>query len=464
MRLFVKDRGFYSKLLNIAIPVSLQSLVMFSVNVADTVMVGSLGEFSIAGVALGNQFTFLYMITCFGIAGGMGVLTAQFWGKRDSEAISAGLSIIIKISVSFGILFVAAAALFPERVMGLYSTEAEVISEGAAYLRYLSIGYLFMGLTTMIVSTLRSVAVVKLTLLTNCVALVFNIFFNWTLIFGHLGMPRLGVVGAALATTICRVVEFTIVAVFLFRIDHRIKYKLRMLLHWDGDIFRNYRKNGLPVIVSDIFLAVGGTMLTMVLGRMGAVVMSASAIANTIYQLTSIFLMGISSASGVITGNTVGEGEIEKVKSYGVTFISLATLVSLFAIVVIQIVKTFIFRNFYIGGEAFRMFNVAKETEVIADQLINTLCVLAVFMSLGNILTKGILRAGGDTRFLMIADILFLWVVSVPLGFFTGLVLKWPAYAVFFCLHIDEVIKTVWCLFRFGSWKWIRDVAIRNVS
>jgi putative MATE family efflux protein len=462
MRLFVKDRIFYSNLVNIAIPISLQGLVMFGVNVTDTVMVGSLGENSIAGVALANQFSFLYQITCFGIAGGMGVLTAQFWGKKDREAIGAGLSIIMKLAFAVGLLFLTAAAFFPFNIMSIYSTDAPVKVEGAAYLRLLALSYLFLGLTTMTASTLRTVGIVKLTLVTNCIALFLNVFLNWIFIFGNLGAPRMGTAGAALATTMCRTVEFIIVVIFMFRIDTRIRFRLRALFHWDKDIFRNYLKNGVPVIVSDIFLGVGGNMITVVLGRMGAAVMSSAAIANTINQLMMVFMMGVSNASGVITGNTIGAGEYEKVKEYGKTFLALTVLISLFSIVCIQLAKYLVFQEFKIGGTTVQAFNVEASTKELAGRLINTLSFIVVFITVSQILTKGILRAGGDTRFLMIADVLFLWVVSVPLGFVTGLYLKWPPHIVFFFLRIDEVIKSIWCLFRFFSWKWIRDVAVHG--
>jgi putative MATE family efflux protein len=462
MRLFVKDRSFYFRLVHIAIPISLQGLVMFGVNVTDTVMVGSLGENSIAGVALANQFSFLYQITCFGIAGGMGVLTAQFWGKKDREAIGAGLSIIMKLAFAVGLLFLTAAAFFPMNIMSIYSTDTPVKIQGAAYLRLLALSYLFLGLTTMTASTLRTVGVVKLTLVTNCIALFLNVFLNWIFIFGNLGAPHMGTAGAALATTICRSVEFIIVVVFIFRIDTRICFRLRALFHWDKDIFRNYLKNGVPVIVSDIFLGIGGNMITVVLGRMGAAVMSSAAIANTINQLMMVFMMGVSNASGVITGNTIGAGEYEKVKEYGKTFLALTVLISLFSIICIQLAKYMVFQEFRIGETTVQAFNVEDSTRELAGRLINTLSFITVFITISQILTKGILRAGGDTRFLMIADVLFLWIVSVPLGFVTGLYLKWPPHIVFFFLRIDEVSKSVWCLFRFFSWKWIRDVAVHG--
>ena len=462
MRLFVKDRSFYSKLLSIAVPTTLQSLITFTVNIADTVMVGSLGEYSIAGVALGNQFSFLYQITCFGIAGGMGVLTAQFWGKEDREAMGAGLSIILKIAFVVGLLFVITTAFFPLSIMTVYTTDPTVRAEGASYLRLLSLAYLFTGMTTMMSSILRTAGVVKLTLFTNCIALVVNISLNWILIFGRFGAPRMGVAGAALATTICRIVEFAIIAIFLLKIDDKIRFRLRMLLHWDKDIFRNYIKNGVPVIVSDILLAVGNNMTSIVLGRMGAVVTSATSIANTINQVTSVFLMGVANAAGIITGNTVGAGRYKEAKEYGKTFLALTVVVSIFAIGLILLIKGFIFKPFTIGGNVVKVFNVGEETENLAGQIIYTLAAMSVFMTLSNVLTKGILRSGGDTRFLMVADVIFLWLVSIPLGFLTGLYLKWAPYLVFFFLRIDEVIKSIWCLFRFNSGKWIRNVAVRG--
>ena len=462
MSIFVRDRSFYSKLLSIAVPASIQGLVSFAVNVTDTVMVGSLGEFSIAGVSLANQFSFLFIITSYGLSAGMGVLTAQFWGKGDRDAVCSGLSITLKISFVFSLTFAIVAGFFPSSIMSIYTNDANVIAEGAAYLSRLSVSFLFLGLTTMISIILRTTGIVKLTLLTNCIALVLNIFFNWMFIFGNLGAPRMGAAGAALATSICRFVEILIVLTFTFRIDKRVRFRFHMLLRWDRDIFRNYLKNGIPVLVSDILLAIGSNLTSVVLGRMGAVVTSAASIANTINQLTLVFLMGVSDSAGVITGNTVGEGKYKQAKEYGKTSLALAVAICIFTVCIILLIKGVIFRPFQIGDRVAKIFNVGEDTERIAGQLIYTLAALSIFSTLAFIQTKGILRAGGDTKFLMVADVLFLWLVSVPLGFLTGLYLKWAPVIVFFFLKSDDVLKCIWCLFRFKSGKWIKNVTIRS--
>ena len=462
MSILVKERRFYSTLVSLAVPISLQTLISFGVNVTDTVMVGGLGEYSIAGVALANQFSVIFQYICFGIAGGIGVLTAQFWGKGDREAVCDGLSIGLKIALIFCLLFVASAAFFPSSVMRVYTTEEPVIAEGALYLRWLAISYLFYGGTTMVANVLQTVGIVKLTLLTNLVSFVLNIFLNWMFIFGNLGAPRMGVAGAALATSICRLVGILIIVVFLFRIDKKVRFRLRMLLRWNKEIFRKYIKIGLPVLISDVLLGVGNNMTSVVLGRMGAVVTSASAIAVTINQLTYVFLNGVAIAAGVMTGNTIGEGKLERAKEYGKTLLVLSVAVCAFTACMILLIRGFIFKPFQIGGRAVKVFNVGSDTELIAGQLLYTLAALTVFWTLSFVLTKGILRAGGDTRFLMVADVLFLWLVSVPLGFLSGLYFKWAPFVVYFFLKSDEVIKTVWCLFRFSSGKWIRNVTVRN--
>ena len=462
MSIIVKERSFYSTLVSLAVPISLQTLISFGVNVTDTVMVGGLGEYSIAGVALANQFSLIFQYISLGIAGGIGVLTAQFWGKGDRDAVCAGLSIGIKIASIFCLLFAVAAAFFPTYVMRIYTTDADVIAEGVAYLRWLSISYLFMGFTTMIAAILQTVGIVKLTLLTNCVSFVLNVFLNWMFIFGNLGAPRMGVAGAALATTICRFVGILIIIVFLLKIDKKVRFRLHMLLRWDMDIFRNYLKNGLPVLISDVILGVGVNMAPVVLGRMGAVVTSAAAIAGTINQLTFVFLNGVAIAAGVITGNTIGEGKLEQAKEYGKTLLVLSVVVCAFTVSIILIVRGVIFKPFQIGDRTVRVFNVGSETEMIAGQLLYTLAALSIFWTLSFILTKGILRAGGDTRFLMVADVIFLWLVSVPLGFLSGLYLKWAPFIVFFFLRSDDVIKSIWCLFRFRSGKWVRSIAVRS--
>lgn len=450
MQVFVREKGFYKNLLSIAVPITLQGIVIFSVNLVDTIVMGRLGETAMAGVSLANQFCFLFMILNFGLAGGAGVLTGQFWGKGDRESIGKTLSIVYKLTAALAVLFFIGAHFFPERIMSLYTPDAPVIEQGARFLRVIAWSFVFQGISTISVFVLRTVGIVRLTLVTSTITLANNILMNWIFVFGNLGAPRMGTAGSALATSLSRILEFVIIAVFLLRIDKRIQLKLKTVLRNDRAIFADYFRNGMPVVVSDFILALGMNAIAAIMGRIGKDFVAAYAIAMVVWQFTTVFLMGTSGASAVIVGNTVGAKRYEDARKYGVTFLAFGAIFGVLSAAVI----------FGLKDLAVGIYNVAGATKDIARELMDALAILAAFSSIQSMLTKGVLRAGGDTRFLMLADVLFLWVVSIPLGFVAAFVFHWPPLPVLLCLKVDELIKAVWCSFRLFGKKWIRNVTV----
>jgi putative MATE family efflux protein len=450
MQLFVKDRDFYGRLLAIAVPITLQGLVNFGVNMVDTLVMGSLGEVALSAVSLANQFCFLFMILNFGLGGGASVLTGQFWGSGDRESIGKTLAIVYRITAVLAAVFFVAAEFFPERVMSLYTNDAAVIAEGSRFLKIIAWSFLLQGISTITAIVLRTVGIVKLTLVTSVVTLANNLAMNLIFVFGNLGAPRMGVAGSALATTVSRAHEFAVIIIFMFFIYKRIQLRLKTLLRMDRPILSDYLKNGLPVLVSDFILAIGMNALAAIMGRIGTEFVSANAIMNVVWQLTTILLMGTSGASSVIIGNTVGEGRYADAQKYGVTFLALSVAIGLFAGLIVFLVKDL----------AIGFYNVSPDTKSIARDLMCGVAILSTFSSVQMMLTKGVLRAGGDTRFLMFADVIFLWTVAVPLGYVAGLVLGLPPILVFLCLKIDEFIKAVWCSKRLLSGKWIRNVTL----
>lgn len=452
MQLFVKDRGFYKKLLAIAVPITLQGLVNFGVNMVDTLVLGSLGETTLSAVALANQFCFLFMILNFGLGGGASVLTGQFWGKGDRESIGKTLSIVYKITAALALLFFVVAQFFPEQVMSLYTPDRAVISDAAKFLRVVSWSFLLQGVSTITMIVLRTVGVVRLPLVTGVITLANNLLMNWIFVFGNLGMPAMGIAGSALATTISRVFEFAVIMSFMFFIDKKIQLKLKTLWSTDRVILVDYLKNGLPVLISDFVLALGMNTMAAIMGWISTDFVAANAIASVVWQFTTVFLMGTAGASSVIIGNTVGEKRYEDAQRYGITFLVLGALVGLLAGTLVFLLKDL--------AVQIPIFKVGDHVKKIAVDLMSAISVLSVFTSVSMMLTKGVLRAGGDTRFLMLADVLFLWVVSIPLGILGGLVLHLPAFLVFLCLKIDEVIKAIWCARRLLGGRWIRNVTI----
>ncbi len=446
----IRDKDFYRKILTIAIPITLQSLITFAINVMDTIMVGSLGEISLSAVSISGQVFFILTVLCFGISGGGAVLTSQFWGKKDRESISKTISIIIKLGAFFGVLIMILSLTIPSTLLGFYTNDTSVISEGVPYLRLASLVYPFFSILTVTAILFRTVGTIKISVMANCVAFILNVFFNWVFIFGKLGAPAMGLTGAAVGTIIARTVEFSILMVYLFCIDKKIKFTFKDLLSFDRGIFRKYLQSGVNVLISDAILVAGLTSLTMILGRLGPEMIAANSICSVVIQLSTILISGIGNSGLVIIGNTIGAGEKELALKQSKTFLFLSIVVGIIAALIIMLTKHF----------AVDFYNVTAETKEIAYGLMNGASFIILFQVPSTVLTKGILRGGGDTKFLVFADVTFLWVLSIPLGILAAFVFKFPPALIYICLKFDEIIKAIWCTIRMNGDKWIRDVTL----
>lgn len=446
-KFFVKDKRFYWLVLSIALPVAMQQVINLGVNLADQIMIGSFGETQISACSLANQFYFLYNILCLGISGGACVLTAQYWGANNVRRVKETTTLVLWLAVALSIIFAAISLICPSQIMRLYTSDLGIIEAGDRYLRIMAFVYLIHGTAIIAISILRTVGVIKLGLFISCVSFFVNIFFNYVFIFGALGFPRLEIAGAAVGTLIARAVEFLITFIYMLKVEDQLRYRIKdLFVKVDKALVKEYISIGAPVIISDGLLTFGNNALAMIMGRMGASMVSAYAICNVTVQISTVFINGISSASSVITGNTVGKGEAEKALKQGYTFFSLSVITGILGAVLIKLISPTII-SFY---------KITPETVAITNQLMDAVILIVIFQCIQGVMTKGVLRGGGDTKFLMMADILFLWVASIPLGYLTGLVWNMSPFIVYICLRIDFVIKAVWCLHRLSSGKWIR--------
>lgn len=445
---FIGDAQFYRQMLAIALPITLQSLITVGVNMMDTIMLGRVGETALSASSLANQFINIYQICCMGIGMGASVLTSRFWGMKDVHSLRKTITIMYRLCVGFGLAFTLATIFVPDLLIRIYSNEADVQAAGVLYFNWSIPTYLLLGLSLTSTIVLRSVGQVKLPLFCSIGAFFVNVFFNWVFIFGMLGAPRMEVAGAALGTVIARVFEFSIICGYLFLKDQKIQYRLKHLVMKCGDLVGDYLRISIPVLISDSLLALGNNAVAMVMGRIGQTFVSANAITMVVQQLTSVMTQGISNASGIITGQTLGRGEIEKAKEDGYRFMFLGCALGVLAGGLIML----------ISRPVISYYKVTEETGLIAAELMMSISLIMIFQSTNSILTKGVLRGGGDTKFLMAGDILFLWIASVPLGAMAGLVWHLPAFWIYFFLKIDQIIKCVWCVFRLKSGKWIKKI------
>ncbi len=448
MGLFVKDREFYKSILVIGGPIAAQQVITVGVNMMDTVMLGQLNETALSASAAATQVHSLFQFMSMGLGMGASVLIARYWGAGELPSLRKALTLMYRFCLLISLTFTAVVGLAPAQVLSLLTPYPEVVAEGVRYLRWALPCFLLFGLSTTTTIVLRNLKQMHIPLYVSIGAFFINIFFNWMFIFGKLGAPAMGVAGAALGTLISRCFEFATICGYFFLFEQRARFRPKDILAPCGDLTAEYLRISLPVMVSDTLLGLGNSLSMSVVGHISDVFMSAYTITQVTQQLTTVFTSGLGQSAVIITGNTLGEGNPDKAQRQGVTFTVLGFLLGGICGVIIVLISPLV-----VGG-----YNILPETYDIAMELMWSVGTITVFMAPASILTKGVLRGGGDTRFLMVADVVFLWAVSVPLGYFTGLVWQWPPFWVFFCLRMDHVIKATWCVFRLRSRKWIKKI------
>lgn len=442
----IMDKPFYKAVLAIALPVSMQGLISAGVNMIDTLMLGQLGETALSASSLANQFIGIFQILCTGIGMGSSIMTARFWGAKDNDSTKISVTIMYRFTFLLMAAFLGVTLAIPEIIMRLYTDDPAVIREGVRYLNWSLPSYFLLAYSLTTTNVLRTIGKVRIPLYSSVLCFLTNIFFNWVFIYGKLGAPELGVAGAALGTALSRIIEFGIICGYFLFVERGLAYRLKDLSLPCGALLSGYLRLCIPVLISDSMLALGNNLITMIIGRIGTEFVSANAITSVTAHLATIFVMGVSNASGVITGNTLGAGNRDRAQRGGVAFFVLGTIIGLIGALLVVVV----------GRQSLTIYNIGDITIGIANQLMLAVAITTVFQSSNSILTKGVLRAGGDTRFLMIIDVVFFWLLALPLGYFAGLVWKISPFMTYICLRIDQIIKAIVCVFRLTSGKWIK--------
>jgi len=449
---FVKNKQFYKNIATLALPVICQNMITIGVNITDTVMVGKLGEVALSATSLATNYIDIFHVFNLGLGGGAGVLIAQYWGRGDKESVKKVINIMFRICLIVGLAFSLLAVLIPSQILRLYTPDLNVVEQGRIYLAWSIPTFFLHGMVMMMSLSLRSISKVKAPFISSIVSFIGNIFFNWVFIFGNLGAPRLGVAGAALGTVLARISELLVVGIYYFRLEKDLRIRFLDFLKPCRDLMSTFMKYGTPVIVSDLLLTFGNSAISIIMGHIGTAFVAANAAVTPVMRLCNVATMGLSMATSITIGNTIGKGLIEEAKKQGVTsFILSFATGALAAALVLLICPSIV-----------AMYDISKQAHEIARQLIYAVSFILIFQAPQAVLTKGILRGGGDTRFVMVADVLFMWIFSIPLGAVCALVWKLNPFVIYVALKSDFIIKTVWCSSRLFKQKWIRKVYENN--
>jgi len=450
-------KSFFLMLLSIA----MQNVLVYSVNLADNIMLGRFSESAMSGVGLVNQIQFLLQMLITGTGEGIIVIAARHWGEGDVASIKRVTSVGMRFALVFsGIMFVF-AFIFPEAVVGLLTNKEAFITEGAKYLRIIAFSYPVFAVTNILLSVLRSVETTRIGLWISIVTLITNVSLNYVFIFGKLGFSAMGAEGAAVATLISRVIELIIVSVYAFAVDKKIKLRLKDLFTRSGDMIRRFIKTSVPVILSGGSWGIAMGMQTAILGRLDSSVVPANSITTTVFSLVSVFIYGSATAAGVALGKMIGENRklvyegqltnednIVEIKSRAralqLIFICLGILTS---------VLLFSLKDIIIG-----FYDIAPATKVLADRFMCVLAVTVIGTAYQMPCHTGIIRAGGDTSFVFWVDLIFMWGLVLPSSFLAAFVFDLPPLIVFICLKCDQVLKCAVAATKVNRFRWIKEI------
>lgn len=443
---------FSSQITKLVIPIVLQNLLSASVNSADVIMLNFVGQSSISAVSLAAQYTSILFMVFFGLGTGASILTAQYFGKNDFKAIAAIQGIALRFSISFSILFGAAALTIPELMMLLFTKDPELIEIGASYLRILSISFFCCGIVEIYLSVLRSVSRVVVSTALNTFAFTSNILLNAVFIFGLFGAPKLGAVGVAIATSLSRLMEL-ILCFIVSAASRNVKLDFKAIFIRNKLLFKDFIRLSLPALGNDIVWGVGFSMYSVIIGHMSSDAVAANSFVVVVRNFGTILCFGFSSAGGILLGQLIGENKLEQAALYAKKLLKLTVITgAVGGLIVLGAIPVLMnFASLNETGMHYLKYMMLINTYYVMGAAVNTTLIVGAF------------RAGGDSRFGFICDLIDMWVYAVPLGFFAAFVLKLPVLWVYFLLCTDEFVKWPWVIRHYRSGKWLKNITRDNL-
>ncbi len=445
----ISDKAFYKTFIIMTLTMAGQNLITFGVNLADSVMMGAYSETALSGVGICNNVQFFLNMAASGISSGMAVIASQYWGKKDTKPIHRVSSVAIWLGIIFTALIFAFATIAPETLIQLFTDKEAVIEQSVEYLDIIKHTYLPFTLSTIILSILRSVETVKIGFYVSLSSFAVNILLNYALIYGKFGAPEMGIRGAAIATLISRLIEFVVTVVYLLFIDKKLKMKIKDLFVTDKQMIKDYFKTGLPLMMSSVSWGIAMSIQGAIIGRLIESAIAANSIATTIFQVATVICYASSNVACVLIGKTIGENkpmEIIKKRSKNLQLIFLA--IGVISSGILLLTKNLII-DFY---------DASPETIDITNQFIWVLAVTIIGTAYEAPALCGIVSGGGETSFVLKNDIIFMWLIVLPLSALSAFVFKFPVVVTFACLKADQVLKCAVALVKVNSFNWVKTV------
>lgn len=448
------ENTFYRRIFKLVLPIIIQNLLSSAVSSADVIMLNYVGQSAISAVSLASQYANILFMVFYGLGTGATMLCAQYYGKGDMEAIQVVEGIAFRFSIAIAVIFAGAALTVPQMMMRIFTNDAELITIGASYLRFMSVSYLCWGLTEVYLSVLRSIGRVAISMAMNILAFSLNILLNAVFIFGLFGAPKLGAAGVAIATSISRLIELAACFV-VSHFSSDVKLDLRYLFVRNKLLFADFVKLSLPAVGNDIVWSVAFSMYSVIIGHMGTDAVAANSFVVVVRNFGTVLCFGMASAGGILLGNVIGENKLEEARQDAKKLMLLTVIAGaiggLIVIGAMPIVQKYAESSLSGQARYYLKWMLWINTYYIMGAAVNTTLIAGAF------------RAGGDSRFGFICDSIVMWCYAVPLGFLAAFVFKLPVMWVYFLLCTDEFVKWPWVLKHYRSGKWLNNITRENL-
>ena len=447
-------KELYKKVFTIGIPVSIENMIYSLMNFIDVFMVGKenvvlgLGTAAVAGLGFANQIFMIFIVSLFGLNSGGGILAAQYYGKKDYKNLKKCLGITITVGLLFSFLFFLMGLFIPEKIIGIFTSDPKVLKLGANYFRIIALIYPLIGLGYSFNMQLRAIGKNQYSLYSTIIGLCINLVGNYLFINGNLGFPAMGVVGAAIATVIARIVSVFYLIYIIYKNKLPMAGNFQELFKLSWSFIVKALKISLPVFGHEIMWVTGVSMYVIIYGRIGTQATAAIQVVKSISNLVFTLVFGLSSGTAAIIGQEIGAGNEENAYKYGVELLKISlvigTAVALFVYAICPVVLI--------------LMKVDSAIYPLARQIVFSEGILIIIKTTGTLFIVGVLRAGGDTLWTMFADLIPLWTFAIPLTYIAGLKFGLPVALVYLCSGSDELLKMPFCIQRLKSRKWINNL------
>lgn len=442
-----EGKTFYKSLFNVVWPIAIQNLISAAVSSADVIMLSFVGQTAIAAASLASNIQFILIMLSTGLSSGLIMLAAQYWGKKDFNSIRVFHGVALRISLFFGFVFSIAAFFFPEILMKIFTNEDNLIKTGSEYLKIVSFSYFFYSCSQIFQAGLKSIERVKIVTFITTTALSLNVFLNAVFIFGLFGLPKFGIKGVGLATTIARFIELIFCVIYSY-IQKDVKFRFSNLFKFNHVLTIDFIKYSLPAMGNEIVWGLAFTMYSVILGHLGEDIVAANSVVGILRNLGTVVCFGMAYGGAIVLGKTMGSGELELAKRNAKRLIKVTIISGIIGSVIIFFLRPILPHLAELSEQATKYLNVLL--------IIN--CFSIIGAAINTVLICGVFRAGGDSKFGFIMDCIMMWGVSVPLGVLTAFVFKLPPLWVYFILYLDEFEKMPVIIIHYFKQGWLKNI------